>query len=102
MAAHGDNFVVTWSICRRLVEQDRHVLEEFVQMEHSRQWAVPRKRAAEPAVQVVQPRATTQQGKRMVTDSITGLEGVRVLSAGDKRAPQLNPVDPRREELWQI
>ena len=74
------------------------MVEEFLQTEHSRQWAVPRKRPAEPAVQVVQPRATTKQGKHMVTDSITGLEGVRVLSAGDKRAPQLNPVDPR----WQI
>ena len=67
----SDSFVAAWAIVRRLVDEDRSVVDRILATELARRRAVPKARP-------VRPHAQPHRRRAAITDSVSGLEGVRV------------------------
>eukprot|EP00439_Symbiodinium_sp_Y106_P018847 s651_g2.t1 len=73
-----DNFVVAWSLVRRLVDEDKSVVDRILAVELARRKATPK---AVPAVSAVVSRTepAVKRRKAAITDSVTGLEGLNTI-----------------------
>ena len=101
----ADNFVLAWSLCRWLIEQDNSVVERVFQLERQRvKGAAPRARPvsrtpshSQAAVEVL------ARCKRAVVDSLPGFEQLQVRKATKQGlATQLDPPAAIWDELWDL
>ena len=97
-----DSFVAAWSMVRRLVADDRSVVDRILAVELARRRATPKQR---PACGMV-PSSSEPLAKRRraaVTDSLSGLEGVRIAECQPGSSWDLNPpVSRERDLLWNL
>ena len=92
----ADNFVVAWSIVRRLVSVDR-----ILAVELARRRATPKQRPSQASASSGEP--AVKRRRAAITSSITGLEGVRVVDYHPKSAWSLDPPSSReRDALWEL
>ena len=99
----ADNFVAAWSIVRRLVDEDRTVVDRVLASELARRRATPKARPVRAVSSSAPPEQLFKKRRAAVTDSVTGLEGVRVLDYAPSSSVGLNlPVSRERDRLWKL
>ena len=95
----SDSFVAAWAIVRRLVDEDRSVVDRILATELARRRAVPKARPVRPHAQPPsEPLA--KRRRAAITDSVSGLEGVRVSEYSASSSWGLHPAQSRERETF--
>ena len=103
LGAFADTLVAAWGICRKLAQEDHSVVDQIVRLERSKNsGSVSQKRSLVAGANTSRTVGPCKHRRETTTDSLTGLEEVKVVCPSSSAATPLPPVDAQREELWKL
>ena len=102
--ADADRFLVAWQLCRTIVDKDFSVVDKVLQLEHQRTRGAAPKAMPKAAVPrdhrppLARP-VSVKRRRDAITDSLTGVEQVRVIADVAATSSSINPAHPVHDEL---